>query len=788
MSKVCDTCGDSILEEQTFYHCTVCRLGDFDICERCYSEDKRCGDEHHFLLHHRIRGDTVVDANTGNLIHYFTLGNCPGCIWEKNGKLRDDDTPFHYEPFPNESYIRVIDLFPGPDDEPLRYSLHYTRLDSLSGAQYIAVSYVCGDVSVKVPSYCNGKRLDIYATLDKALRKWRRIEKQNWLRIWADAISIRQDDNQEKSAQVANMHEIYRHANQVFVDLGDPPEGLDVAVELIRGASKSFRDANKTQMQPDKLEPGPIHSQRLPKTEVTVDQALALTRFSELAWFRRLWVVQEVCLWDVHKAFPPVFLCGDHRIEWIDLINASTRFGVAPLQIIDDPAVVIPELRGAYIEGTGWNPVAVAIFLEYYKIQSKQGPAQNLHWFLQRSWKQESTNPADKVYGLLGLVKGQYAVIHSRIPTAKMQQNVRKLDGKREIRVDYDLPLPEIYEAIARLTLAEENSLNMLADAGSGKSRKQPHLPSWIPDWSSYPKEPALIISFGLASTANYRASLETKPVLPTEFASGLLEVDAYFADRVLIEAARSAGETDVIEVSGAIALPEHRIIGVKHYILSLWWCFGVKFNTYPTGQRPFDVFWRTLIANRVISGKQLVVPSAAFAESFLLAYPEILEVEIKDEKPACICPEWAITDHQNQVTSGRSEDCKNDGCREEKITPIRDRYPRPGEFFGNEQPAYGEHFNEALRLSTIGRKFFRTRKGYMGIGPKNLTRGDHIVILKGGSLPFVLRKANAGEVDGKPIFTLLGEAYVHGLSEGEIFQDCKDPQNDPNWTRVILN
>jgi hypothetical protein len=50
------------------------------------------------------------------------------------------------------------------------------------------VSYVCGDVNNKVASYCNGKRLDIYANLDHALRRWRSTPKQNWLRIWADAM------------------------------------------------------------------------------------------------------------------------------------------------------------------------------------------------------------------------------------------------------------------------------------------------------------------------------------------------------------------------------------------------------------------------------------------------------------------------------------------------------------------------------------------------------------------------------------------------------------------------
>jgi hypothetical protein len=137
MSKICDHCDRYILDEEAFYHCSQCGSGDYDICENCFSAEKRCSNEEHILLHHRLRGDAIVDADTGNLIQYTDFSTCPGCYWNRNGKPQDDRF-FEYETFPDDSYMRVIDLSPGADDQPLCYSLHYARLDALPKAQYVA--------------------------------------------------------------------------------------------------------------------------------------------------------------------------------------------------------------------------------------------------------------------------------------------------------------------------------------------------------------------------------------------------------------------------------------------------------------------------------------------------------------------------------------------------------------------------------------------------------------------------------------------------------------------------
>jgi len=63
-----------------------------------------------------------------------------------------------------------------------------------------------------------------------------------------------------------------------------------------------------------------------------------------------------------------------------------------------------------------------------------------------------------------------------------------------------------------------------------------------------------------------------------------------------------------------------------------------------------------------------------------------------------------------------------------------------------------------------VGRRFFVTGAGRVGIGPRCMQPEDVIVVLRGGGWPFILRKKGDG-------YWLLGPAYVHGIMDGEAVQ-----------------
>jgi hypothetical protein len=76
--------------------------------------------------------------------------------------------------------------------------------------------------------------------------------------------------------------------------------------------------------------------------------------------------------------------------------------------------------------------------------------------------------------------------------------------------------------------------------------------------------------------------------------------------------------------------------------------------------------------------------------------------------------------------------------------------------------------------LVTRYRRFAVTRRGYFVLGPDALQTGDVVVVLRGGKVPFVLRKVSVGggggggDDDNEERWVLVGECYVHGLMDGE--------------------
>jgi hypothetical protein len=80
--------------------------------------------------------------------------------------------------------------------------------------------------------------------------------------------------------------------------------------------------------------------------------------------------------------------------------------------------------------------------------------------------------------------------------------------------------------------------------------------------------------------------------------------------------------------------------------------------------------------------------------------------------------------------------------------------------------------FRRELWRSCNGRSYFSTRNKRLALGPPGIRKGDAICIFYGASTPFVLRFDDNGTAK------LIGDAYVHGLMNGEglaIDDRCED-------------
>ncbi|KAK1841244.1 het domain-containing protein [Colletotrichum chrysophilum] len=135
-----------------------------------------------------------------------------------------------YQSLPHGNFIRCLVLEAGQSAEPLRCRLETWNLDNVRGPKnmfgpyYYAISYVWGtNVKSKV-ILCNDKTTYITPNLFEALHQIRDHVGQQIV-LWADSLCINQDDEEEKSHQVALMGQIHARASRVLIHLGGGDNG-----------------------------------------------------------------------------------------------------------------------------------------------------------------------------------------------------------------------------------------------------------------------------------------------------------------------------------------------------------------------------------------------------------------------------------------------------------------------------------------------------------------------------------------------------------------------------------
>ena len=82
--------------------------------------------------------------------------------------------------------------------------------------------------------------------------------------------------------------------------------------------------------------------------------------------------------------------------------------------------------------------------------------------------------------------------------------------------------------------------------------------------------------------------------------------------------------------------------------------------------------------------------------------------------------------------------------------------------FWERSRYEFGAH---PMKMWTPTRSLAISRQGYMALVPEETAIGDRVVVLVGGCVPYVLRPVGNDTQEG---YRYVGEAYVHGLTDGE--------------------
>jgi hypothetical protein len=275
-----------------------------------------------------------------------------------------------------------------------------------------------------------------------------------------------------------------------------------------------------------------------------------------------------------------------------------------------------------------------------------------------------------------------------------------------DIKVDYQKEVHEVYTEVAK-TLLMHNYTDILSWCQFPKGR--PGLPSWVPNFSVPLREP-----YGSYKT---RAP-PWKPLF-----------NATLDNDVKISTQSSLCKPNNIVMSG------FRVDTIK------------KVGTEEWTQPAANWFWPG-VQTFLTEIKQFL------EQAQMLPKPLIQDQNFWDEafwRIPCADQEY------HGYARRRAEVTAEDGLCE----VIARMYGNNSGYHDEGKKAAFSKYDGAMGF-LYGVRPFLSEKGYVGLAPKHALPGDKVCVILGAIVPYVLRRV------GEEGFELVGEAYVHGIMDGE--------------------
>jgi Heterokaryon incompatibility protein (HET) len=336
--------------------------------------------------------------------------------------------------------IRILLLFPSsqPTSEVKCDLIHARLSENIEGKNsYTTLSYVWGNERDSHSVRVRDKRLTVGRNVDSALRHLRRRDLP--IRLWVDAICINQLDLTERNHQVHQMRAIYSASQETIIYLGDEDGGntcnsaWNFLERHCHWAMNKNHDIDYT-----------LPTARENILEFRGDLEDVGSDVLKRAWFRRVWVFQEVVVSQKLS-----IQCGNRRIPWDDfckILLLSPRhhdqYGLSMSRSEEIDAVRdMFQARCSYQKTHGLEHLRPSWHAD---VEDYKGQSSDVLNVLARSRRLESSDPRDKIFALLGISTGI------------------DLDDEK-VAINYRKPCVLVYRDFARYIMETTNSYDLLS-------------------------------------------------------------------------------------------------------------------------------------------------------------------------------------------------------------------------------------------------------------------------------------------------------------------------------------
>ncbi|KAK6063221.1 HET domain-containing protein [Seiridium cupressi] len=422
---------------------------------------------------------------------------------------------YQYHDSLDAEHIRLLELLPGNRERPLVCQLRRVLLNACD-EKYEAISYVWGptDGSTWIEVVEDG-HIETTPNLHSALLHLRRVDRTRVL--WVDAICINQESNDERTAQVPFMCEIYRNAASTVCYLGNKHNTTRQMFHMLEDLSQEAKHAptdshveHYLQALPSfitKLNIDPIESEL--RTKYLGD--ITIIAIAACKWWHRIWTAQEMLLSE-----NVIFMIGRRTITWEKLCRAvdyGLRIQIwVPITegfIVDHAIVPYLSMRALIAR----RQVEGHRQLQQSGTSRKHAemPASYLLLLLTLCRHRGSTDPRDKIYAVLGLLRDTF----SEAMAPGHPDNLA-------IRLDYHHPTVYVYRKTAETIISMLNNLDILGTCPKSTRRA---LPSWVTDWSimSLTGSPLTLDSFGRDRVTHATNNTGASAVFPEDAVTMIL-------------------------------------------------------------------------------------------------------------------------------------------------------------------------------------------------------------------------------------------------------------------------